>query len=403
LIRICYSALHKQWHSNSYNSLAHVNTIVVINQSQIHSNQSNLYDTFFFIFNELGSNKVSNKLVNQLFSTRITAMKSDDSIYIEYLVFHPNVLRKLLQACVNRWKKSNHMENSISIFSLVIEAVWHEFLSKNSFSNLIGVGCDGVIAKLSKKHGVQVFEVAHGIPTVESQDFVSLFQKSVPTYYLTWDSTYCSNNEGSSPQFLNIGYPKQVIPTCSVEHKNGLVLFGLTYDTKFEIDPWGILTKETDKAIQLLLSENFRISVRLHPMSIKNIGIGRKSKPNFNTIKKYLLQRYPRIESISDPFSVSLYSDIDNSSVVVSSGSLALNAMFRGKVAIVFDSPSLVPYVPDFFWDNGCIRKIKFEDFDLLPKIVKNTKNFSPPMTSNSKEFIRHLSETRLEILPRTE
>ena len=386
-----------------YNSLSNSNTIVIINQSQIHINQSHLHDTFLFILNQLKLNSISTSLVNHLFSSRVKTMQPANSIYIEYLTLNVNVLKKIIQFYLNRLKHFNDHEDEISVFAFIIQEVWYEFLSRNNFSNVIGVGCDGVISEISKTFGVQVFEVAHGIPNVESQDPKYLFSGAIPTYYLLWSTAYSRKDNSSLRWLLSIGYPNQDVLTSHLPQKDDVVLFGLTYDTKFEIDPWGMLTKETDKAIKLLLSENFRVAIRLHPMSIQNIGIGRRRKPKFSTIEEYLLQRYPKLDSISDPFSVSLYSDIDKSSVIISSGSLALNAIYRGKVAVVFDAPELVPYVPNLFWQNQCIIKISFENLHLLPKTIKEARCFAPPKTNNSDEFISYLVESRLRVLPSAE
>ena len=177
-----------------------------------------------------------------------------------------------------------------NFFNKLCVQTYFEFFNKNEIPLVLGIGLTPSLCLVAKFYGIRTIEFQHG-STRKSQFSTIGVSHSAPEYEFVWDS-YFTTDVTNTESLIVIGYPRKFStvepqgPTPKDSSKKRF-LVSLSYDEPNSIDPEGMVNPVLYEAIKKLVEDDYKITVRPHPVSLFGLEVSFKDKNYFKRFKSW--------------------------------------------------------------------------------------------------------------------
>jgi hypothetical protein len=345
-------------------------------------------DKIEFWRQEITTLKLSSKLVIMPFSSRQNKKIPNDAHFIEPFAF-PSRFTKISFWSIVRLVmiRRASLETSNTPLSVYIaKQIWINFLSNSKPRVVIGIGLTDVLLETCKEMGIKTIECQHGVfSEIELKRWWHVPTKSKSSYpdlLLTWHSYYSKITKELGISALTVGYPFnfpeidqcETFPCEPTTSSREFIVATLSCREVSGIDTWGMIDKNMDCALNLLIKQGYQVCLRIHPIAEK--GLIRRIQ-----ITRWLNRRYRGAEVVF-PSDVNILNSLKSASIHLTvSSSTILEASYLGIPTLSLSSECLAWFPPELT-ELGIIKSTTTETIliDAICLLKLPTVQFRNPL-----------------------
>ena len=337
------------------------------------------------IFQYLELNQIQFHIVRPLFSTRMKRKKNRPVVSLESLsfLFILSYMRILFNS-----RKSNEDRDLFNINCWI----WIKTFKFLKPRIIMGQSLPEMSLIAANYLNLKSIEIQHGI-WFEDEDPVLSFdinsRATSPSDILIWNNYYLDMLQNSKSKVGILGYP-----SFNLELKEskdaGNVLICLSTGVKNSIDPFGTVRPEIDHAIRFLSAQNFKLTIRPHPLTSQNERTREK-------IYSYLQENY-KTSNVESPYKYKLSDQLEKCEAIVTyDGSIIIDGAIQGSSVFYFSKAKNLGLPPEII-DSGVVHLVANSE-DLLNQInlmrartsylsseIKSKWNFHPEIINEILE-----------------
>jgi hypothetical protein len=308
------------------------------------------------------------------FSSKPRGSFAFDLIRIERFLPIFSIVRRIFELLFKTRKEKIEAKNEL--LDQFCELVWVKYLANRQTQLIFAVNPDKGLIKTCRILGIKLFDIQHGAISRRSgiEPLKNSNSKDGQLVNLVWSKWEHSFYDTQKIPSLIIGYPK--CKTLYLE-KSIDVLVMLTYDYPYTLKEESIIGEYLLDVTRTLLSTDFKIGIRPHPMTLRRITVGEYVK-SINYFKDYLSSLLGSKKfKLCNPKLMGVAQDISRSKLVLTEPSSVLIEAAAQGVPALLPKSALEPIIQQSaLRELGYISKVDKEN---IVQRVNTLKEISLP------------------------